>query len=285
MTATPAATTAASPPLVEVDLLDEVAVITLNRPHKRNALSLGVVGALRAAFDGLPASVRAVVLTGRGEHFSAGLDLSELGDTSPSEGLMHSRAWYEAFDRIQFGQRPVVCVMHGAVVGGGLELASVAHVRVAERSAYFGLPEGQRGIFLGGGGSVRVSKLIGGSRVGEMMLTGRVYTADEGFQIGLTHYTVADGQGLTKGLELARRIATNAPLSNFAIMHALPLIAEQPMAHGLMTEGLMATVTQSEGEAKERMRAFLEKRAGKVAPAAGPLGHGTNAVHTTGATR
>lgn len=256
----------ASMPLVEVEQHGEVAILSLNRPQKRNALSLGVIGALRAAFDALPASVRAVVLTGRGDHFSAGLDLSELTDTSPAEGLMHSRAWYEAFDRIQFGQRPVVCVMQGAVVGGGLELASVAHVRVAERSAYFGLPEGQRGIFLGGGGSVRVSKLIGASRVAEMMLTGRVYTADEGFQIGLTHYTVADGQGLAKGLELAKRVASNAPLSNFAIMHALPLIAEQPMAHGLMTEGLVATLTQSDGEAKERMRAFLEKRAGKVAP-------------------
>ena len=258
---------AAEPALVEIELHDTVAVLTLNRPHKRNALSLGVIAALRSAFEALPASVHAVVLNGRGAHFCAGLDLSELTATTPAEGLMHSRTWYEAFDRIQFGQRPVVCVMHGAVVGGGLELASVAHVRVAEQSTYFGLPEGQRGIFLGGGGSVRVSKLIGGSRVAEMMLTGRVYTADEGFQIGLSHYTVPPGLGLAKGLELARRIATNAPLSNFAIMHALPLIAEQPMAHGLMTEGLMATVTQSDGEAKLRMQAFLEKRAGKVQPA------------------
>ncbi|MDH4393879.1 MAG: crotonase/enoyl-CoA hydratase family protein [Aquabacterium sp.] len=257
-------------PLVETKLLGAVAVVSLNRPHKRNALSLAVVAALRAAFESLPESVRAVVLDGRGEHFCAGLDLSELSETSPAQGLMHSRVWYEAFDRIQFGQRPVVCVMQGAVVGGGLELASVAHVRVAEKSAYFGLPEGQRGIFVGGGGSVRISKLIGFSRVSEMMLTGRVYGADEGQQVGLAHYVVDDGAGLAKGLELAQRIASNAPLSNFAIMHALPLIAEQPMAHGLMTEGLMATVTQSDGEAKERMRAFLEKRAGKVAPAVNP---------------
>lgn len=256
-----------TPALVETEILGSVAILALNRPHKRNALSLGVIAALRQAFETLPESVRAVVIHGRGEHFCAGLDLSELTETSPAEGLLHSRAWYEAFDRIQFGQRPVVCVMHGAVVGGGLELASVAHVRVAEQTTYFGLPEGQRGIFLGGGGSVRVSKLIGGSRVAEMMLTGRVYSAEEGCQIGLAHYTVAQGQGLAKGLELARRIATNAPLSNFAIMHALPLIAEQPMAHGLMTEGLMATVTQSDPEAKGRMRAFLDKRAGKVAPA------------------
>ncbi|GAA6118468.1 crotonase/enoyl-CoA hydratase family protein [Acidovorax sp. FG27] len=245
-----------------------VTCLTLNRPHKRNALSLQVIAELRHAIDHLPESTGAVVLDGAGEHFCAGLDLSELAETSPAEGLMHSRTWYEAFERIQFGRCPVVCVMHGAVIGGGLELASVAHVRVAEQGAYFGLPEGQRGIFLGGGGSVRVSKLIGASRVAEMMLTGHVYTADEGLAIGLAHHVVAAGEGLRKGMELAARIATNAPLSNFAIMHALPLIAEQPMSHGLMTEGLMATITQSDAEAKARMQAFLQKRAGKVTPEA-----------------
>jgi enoyl-CoA hydratase/carnithine racemase len=251
-------------PLVLVDIEDSIATLTLNRPAKRNALSLRVIGELRAAFEALPQSVRAVVLNGNGEHFSAGLDLSELEPSSPSEGMMMSRAWYEAFERIQFGTRPVVCVLHGAVVGGGLELASVAHVRVAEHSAYFGLPEGQRGIFLGGGGSVRISKLIGFSRVTEMMLTGHVLDADEGFRVGLAHYVVPDGDGLEKGKALARRIAQNAPMSNFAILHSLPLIAEQPMAHGLMTESLMATVTQSEPEAKERLQAFLDKRAEKV---------------------
>jgi enoyl-CoA hydratase/carnithine racemase len=243
-----------------------LATVTLNRPHKRNALSLPVIQQLRRAFETLPEHVKAVILNGAGTHFSAGLDLSEMAPLSPAEGMMHSRIWYEAFDKIQFGQRPVVCVMHGAVVGGGLELASAAHVRVAEDSAYFGLPEGQRGIFLGGGGSVRVSKLIGASRVTEMMLTGRVYSAAEGFQIGLAHHLVPAGQGLAKARELALRIAANAPMSNFAIMHALPLIAEQPMSHGLLTESLMATVTQSEPEAKERMNAFLQKRAAKVLP-------------------
>ncbi|WP_369820757.1 crotonase/enoyl-CoA hydratase family protein [Rhizobacter sp. Root1221] len=251
---------------VQVAIEGPIAVLTLNRPAKRNALSLKVIGELNAAFEALPASVKAVVLHGNGEHFSAGLDLSELVALSPAEGVMHSRVWYEAFDKIQFGKRPVVCVMHGAVVGGGLELASVAHVRVAEDSAYFGLPEGQRGIFLGGGGSVRVTKLIGFSRVTEMMLTGHVYNAAEGLQLGLAHHLVADGQGLAKARELALRMASNAPMSNFAIMHALPLIAEQPMVHGLMTEALIATITQSEPEARERVEAFLQKRAGKVLP-------------------
>ena len=251
-------------PLVTVDIDGPVATLTLNRPEKRNAISLALVRTLARGIEDLPAEVKVIVLAARGPHFSAGLDLAELSVMTATEGMANSHAWYEVFGRLQFGSRPVVAVLQGAVVGGGLELAACAHVRVAEHSAYFGLPEGQRGIFLGGGGSVRVSKLIGFSRVTEMMLTGRVYDAAEAFQIGLAHYTVADGAGLAKARELALRIAGNAPMSNFAILQALPLIAEQPMGHGLMTESLMAAITQSEPEAKERVEAFLAKRAGKV---------------------
>lgn len=250
--------------LVSVAIEDSIATITLTRPAKRNALSIRVVEQLRAAFESLPDSVRVAILAGEGPHFCAGLDLSELTEMDVGAGVQHSFKWYEAFSKIQFGRVPVVCVMQGAVVGGGLELASAAHVRVADETAYFGLPEGQRGIFLGGGGSVRITKLIGFSRVTEMMLTGHVLDAHEGKAINLTHYVTPAGQAMQKARELAARIATNAPLSNFAIMNALPLIAEQPMSHGLLTEALMASISQSAPEAKERVNAFLEKRAGKI---------------------
>src|SRR6185436_12890733 len=131
-----------------------------------------------------------VVVSGAGEHFCAGLDLSELGERSVAEGVMHSRAWHAAFEQIQFGRVPVIAVLHGAVVGGGLELASSAHIRVAEKNAFYGLPEGQRGLFVGGGASVRVPRLIGAARMADMMLTGRVYDADEGHAAGLSHYRV-----------------------------------------------------------------------------------------------
>ena len=252
------------PRLVTLEIDGAVATITLNRPEKRNALSLRVIEQLRDCFAALPATVSVAILAGAGTHFSAGLDLSELSEATAAEGMQHSLAWYDAFSKIQFGRVPVIGVLQGAVVGGGLELASCLHVRVAEESAYFGLPEGQRGIFLGGGGSVRVSKLIGFSRVAEMMLTGHVVNAQEGHAIGLAHYVTPAGEGMRKARELAERIAGNAPLSNFAILNALPLIAEQPMSHGLMTEALMATVTQSAPEAKQLVAAFLEKRAAKV---------------------
>jgi (methylthio)acryloyl-CoA hydratase len=256
-----------SPPRhIDIQIDGAIATITLMRPEKRNALSLAVVQQLQRAFETLPDSVCVVILAGSGPHFCAGLDLSELSVATPQEGMRHSFAWYEAFGKLQFGRVPVICVMQGAVVGGGLELASAAHVRIAEEGCYFGLPEGQRGIFLGGGGSVRVSKLIGFSRVTEMMLTGHVYSAQEGFAIGLAHYVTPAGEGMAKARELAARIAGNAPLSNYAITNALPLIAEQPMSHGLMTEALMAAITQGAPEAKERVNAFLDKRAAKVQP-------------------
>lgn len=253
--------------LVTLDIDGAIATITLNRPEKRNALSMRVIQELRECFETLPDTVRVAIVAGAGSHFSAGLDLSEISESTAAEGIRHSMAWYDAFAKIQFGRVPVIGVLQGAVVGGGLELASSLHVRVAEESAYFGLPEGQRGIFLGGGGSVRVSKLIGFSRVTEMMLTGHVVGAAEAHAIGLAHYVTPAGDGMRKARELADRIASNAPLSNFAILNALPLIAEQPMSHGLMTEALMAAVTQVEPEAKARVSAFLQKRAAKVGPA------------------
>jgi enoyl-CoA hydratase/carnithine racemase len=254
---------------ITVVIDDAIATLTLNRPEKRNALSMNVVRQLQACFEALPTSVRVVILNGAGEHFCAGLDLSELSETDAGGGMQHSILWYEVFAKVQFGRLPVIVVMQGAVVGGGLELAATAHVRIAEDSAYFGLPEGQRGIFLGGGGSVRVTKLIGFSRVTEMMLTGHVLNATEAHAVGLVHYVTPAGEGLRKARELAARIASNAPMSNYAILSVLPLIAEQPMSHGLMTEQLIAAITQGAPEAKERVNAFLDKRAGKVNPSTG----------------
>jgi enoyl-CoA hydratase/carnithine racemase len=167
-------------------------------------------------------------------------------------------------ERVQFGPVPVVAALHGAVVGGGLELASSCHIRVADESTFYALPEGSRGIFVGGGGSVRIPKLIGAARMTDMMLTGRVYSAVEGEKVGLAQYLVPKGQAFEKALELAKRIAQNAPLTNYALMHALPRIAEQSADHGFFTESMMAAIAQSAPEAKQRVKAFLDGKAAKV---------------------
>lgn len=249
---------------VHIDMQGAVAVVRLSRPAKRNALNDGLIAALRDVFQNLPPAARAAVIHGEGEHFCAGLDLSELKERDAGEGVHHSRSWHVALNAVEQGQVPVVAALHGAVVGGGLELASASHIRVADESTFFALPEGTRGIFVGGGGSVRIPKLIGAARMTDMMLTGRVYNALEGERIGLAQYLVPTGQALGKAIELATRIATNAPLTNFALTHALPRIAEQPADHGLFTEALMASIAQSAPEAKARVRAFLEGKAAKV---------------------
>ena len=223
--------------LASLDLLaighaDAITHVQLNRPAKRNAINDALVTQLHTAFVNLPETTRVVVVSGAGDHFCAGLDLSELGERSVAEGVMHSRAWHAAFEQIQFGRVPVVAVLHGAVVGGG--------------------------------GSARVPRLIGAARMADMMLTGRVYDASEGQAIGLSQYVVEDGKGLEHALALAAKVAGNAPLSNFAVMHALPRIADMHQDDGLFTESLMAAIAQGDDAAKTRMRAFLDGKAGKV---------------------
>jgi (methylthio)acryloyl-CoA hydratase len=243
---------------------DGIAVLTLSRPAKRNALDDATMLAVEAFFAVPPSGVRAAVLAAEGEHFSAGLDLAELTERSTAEALEHSLMWHRIIDRVEGGPLPVVAALKGAVIGGGLELACAAHIRVAETSAFYALPEGKRGLFVGGGGSVRIARLIGAHRMADMMLTGRVHGAEEGHAIGLSQYLVADGTGLDVAIGLARKIAANAPLTNFAVLNALPRIAEAAPAEGYLLESLMAAVAAGSEDAKVRMREFLAGRAEKV---------------------
>ena len=251
-------------PDLQLEMQGDVAIVRINRAAKRNALNDELILALRHTFETLPTQAKAAVLCGHGEHFCAGLDLSELQTRDAGEGMQHSRMWHSAFHQIQYGPVPVVAALHGAVVGGGLELAASCHIRVADDTTFYALPEGTRGIFVGGGGAVRIPKLIGVARMTDMMMTGRVYNAVDGERIGFAQYVVPAGTAFDKALELAQRIATNAPLTNYALMHALPRIAEQAADHGFVTESLMSSITQAAPEAKARVDAFLQGRAAKV---------------------
>ena len=253
------------PASLQFELDGVVAIVRLTRTVKRNALDDETVRGIETVFGNLPAEVRAVVLAAHGEHFSAGLDLSSLvAAQAATDSLRRSRLWYRAFDLIQFGDVPVIAALHGAVIGGGLELASAAHIRVADRSTYYALPEAQRGIFVGGGGSVRISRLIGPARMMDLMLTGRVYDADEGQQIGISQYLVDAGTAEARALELARRVATIPPLSVFGILHAIPRNAEADPATGYLLENLMATIASNDPAAQARITDFLAGRAAKV---------------------
>lgn len=252
------------PASLETEVISDILIVKLCRPDKRNALNDETILGIEKIFVNIPHGIKAAIIHGKGKHFSAGLDLSELKEIDVMEGVYHSRMWHRALDAVQFGKVPVVAVLHGACVGGGLELASACHIRVAENSTFYALPEGQRGIFVGGGASVRVPKLIGMARMQDMMFTGRVITAEEGNVIGISQYLVEGGKGFDKGLELAKKIASNTGMTNYALMHVLPRITDASQDQALMMESLMAAIAQSAPEAKERLKLFLDGKAKKV---------------------
>jgi len=246
--------------MLKIEVNDNIAVLSMNRPDKRNAMCDELLDAIDAFFTSPPEEVKVAVLTGTQNHFCSGLDLSEHVERDAESNMRHSRAWHQVMDKIQYGGLPVVSAMYGAVIGGGLELAASTHVRLAEPSTLFQLPEGRRGIFVGGGATVRVGRILGADRMIEMMLTGRKYSADEGLALGLTHYCVNEGEALPKALELAGKISRNASLSNYIMIQAIARIEDMAKADGLFTESMCAALAQSTPDAKEGLMAFLEKR-------------------------
>lgn len=246
--------------LVKTSLDDSIYTITLSRPEKRNAVSDRLLAALEEALTATPDGTRVIILAAEGKHFCAGLDLNEHQHREPFGVMQHSRSWHRIFDRLQNGGIPVVAALQGAVIGGGLELASATHVRVAEPNTIYQLPEGRHGIFVGGGASVRVSRIIGPGRMCEMMLTGRIIEAEEGQRLGLSHYLVGEGESLDKARQLASRIAENAPMANWAMVSAISRIDDMASEDGLFVESLTAALTQTSPEVAERIGEFLGRK-------------------------
>jgi enoyl-CoA hydratase/carnithine racemase len=246
---------------IALDLHDDgVLVARLNRPAKRNALNAETVEELVTLFSMLPRSgVRAVVLAAEGDHFCAGLDLVEhhREDRSPADFMHLCLRWHEAFNKMEYGGVPVIAALKGAVVGGGLELASSAHIRVADASTYFALPEGQRGLFTGGGATIRVAGLVGKARMIDMMLTGRIYKGQEAVDVGLTQYLVT-GSSFDTALELARRAAQNLPLTNFAICSAISHMGNMSALDASYAEAVVAGVVNTQPAARDRLAAFAD---------------------------
>lgn len=246
---------------LKIDVDSAIAVLTLNRPDKRNAMSDGLLAEIDDFFCAPPKGVRVAVITGAGGHYCAGLDLSEHVSRDAEGTLHHSRSWHAVMDRVQGSGLPVVSAMTGAVIGGGLELATSTHVRIAEPDCIFQLPEGRRGIFVGGGATVRVGRILGADRMTEMMLTGRKYSTKEAVGLGLAHYAVGAGEALPRAMEIARQIAKNAPLSNYMMIQGIARIHDMGRSDGLFVESLCAALAQTSPDAVEGLAAFLEKRA------------------------
>jgi enoyl-CoA hydratase/carnithine racemase len=253
-----------STPLITYELEGPIALIGLNRPDKRNAINDPLIDELRAAVQRAHEEADVAVLFGHGSNFCAGLDLGEAlaratGQIKPPRKRRRHN-WHEVFDLIARGPIPFVGALHGAVVGGGLELATATHVRVADETAMCGLPEGQRGIFVGGGGTVRIQRVVGTTVMMDMMLTGRLLNPAESMQEHIVRYVVPAGEALTKARALAGRIAKNSVETNWMIINVLPRVQDLSHDDGLFMEQLNSARARPP-EAEARLREFVEGKA------------------------
>jgi (methylthio)acryloyl-CoA hydratase len=255
---------------ISIETDSAVTIVTLARENVRNAINEDMLQEIEDVFRKPPAGTRCFVLAAKGAHFCAGLDLREHyeKDRSPLEFMRVCQSWHRTFDLMQFSGIPVIAALQGAVVGGGLELAAATHVRIAEENTFFALPEGQRGIFTGGGATVRVARIVTPARMVDMMLSARTYDANRGLDLGLCHEVVPAGQGLAKAKALAAQVATHPPTTNFAIVTGIARINDMSTTDGLFAEGLLAMAVQTNPDIRERLEAFFSKKTKRLEPEA-----------------
>jgi enoyl-CoA hydratase/carnithine racemase len=247
--------------LVAVRAEGPVAVVTLRREEKLNALSTAVEGALGAALDRAEVrDARVVVLTGGERAFSAGADVSEFGDRDPRAILDYYRATGAVYERVAALPVPTIAAIAGWCLGGGLELALACDFRVAEAGATFGLPEVSIGILPSSGGTHRLARLVGPGRAKELVLLRERLTATEARAFGLVTEVVADGTALAGALEIAGRLAALPPLAVSVAKQALDAMPEASRDAGLLVERLGYGLLAQTADAAEAAAAFTEKR-------------------------
>ncbi|MFN3481936.1 MAG: crotonase/enoyl-CoA hydratase family protein [Rhabdaerophilum calidifontis] len=255
---------------IEIETRGRIALLTLNRPERRNALGDAAIAAIDRFFDRPDPAIRAVVLRAAGGHFCAGLDLQEQYERNrgPVEFMRMCQNWHRAFDRMQFGAIPVIAALKGAVVGGGLEIAAATHVRVAEPSTFFALPEGQRGVFTGGGATVRVARIITAARMIDMMIAARSYDVKRGFDLGLVHEIVGEGEAEARAIAIAEAAAEHYDVTNFAILTGIARISDMSTTDGLFAESLLAGMVMTNPDLRPSLEKFFAGKAPRLEPKA-----------------
>jgi enoyl-CoA hydratase len=241
-----------------------VAVVTVNRPDKLNALNDKTVTELDRVFESLggDAGVRGVILTGAGEKaFVAGADIGELSAQSPIDGKDRSVRGQRVLDRIERLGKPVVAAVNGFALGGGCELAMACHVRVASENARLGTPEVKLGIMCGYAGTQRLPRLVGRGRALEMLLTGEMVDAQEAWRIGLVNKVVPREALLKETEALLRKMLANGPLSLRFTLEAVAAGLEVPFDEAQLFEATLFGLICTSEDMKEGTKAFLEKRA------------------------
>ncbi|MDQ3798472.1 MAG: enoyl-CoA hydratase/isomerase family protein [Acidobacteriota bacterium] len=245
-----------------VEKRESVAVITINRPEKLNALGIKVHEEGVAALDELrkDETVRVVVITGAGEKsFIAGADISEFAGQTPASqrNLFYERTLFNSIDTFP---KPVIAMINGFCLGGGCELALACDIRVCSENARFAQPEINLGIMPGGGGTQRLTRLIGEGRAMEMILTGDMIDAEKALQFGLVNHVFPKAELEAKTLELAGKIAQKAPVALQLSKEAVKLASRSNLDEGLRREVDLFAVCFSTEDKEEGVAAFLEKR-------------------------
>lgn len=247
---------------ITIEKRGAVAVMTINRPDKLNALNMKVHEEGVAALDELKAddSVRAVVLTGSGEKaFIAGADISEFVEATPvsQRDLFHERTLFNTIDSFP---KPVIAMINGFCLGGGNELALACDIRVASEKSKFSQPEINLGIMPGGGGTQRLARLIGEGRAMELCLTGDMIDAETAHRFGLVNHVYPADQLEEETMKLAGKIAEKAPIALQLTKEAVKFASRSNLDEGLRREVDLFAICFSTEDKKEGVAAFLEKR-------------------------
>jgi enoyl-CoA hydratase len=245
-----------------VERRERVAIITINRPEKRNALNIQTRAEGAAALDELRADdeVRVVIFTGAGDKaFVAGADIAEFAERTAisQREVMLERGLFNAVDSFP---KPVIAMVNGYCLGGGCELALACDIRVASDKASFGQPEINLGIIPGGGGTQRLTRLVGEGKAMEMILSGEIISADEAFRIGMVNHVVPADQLEAKTMQIANRIADKSPIALRLAKEAVQLASRSNLDEGLRREVDLFALCFSSEDKDEGVKAFLEKR-------------------------
>jgi enoyl-CoA hydratase len=248
-----------------VELREHVLIVTMNRPHARNALSGPMMAIMREAWDRVDNDpmVRACVLTGAGNAFCAGADLKAMTAAHPGDSFRSGAFDPTVIEPLLKGRRlvkPLIAAVEGPAIAGGTEILQATDIRVAGRSARFGISEARWGLFPLGGSAVRLVRQVPYTVAADLLLTGRHITADEALAIGLIGHVVDDGQALAKALELANMVAANGPLAVQAILRTIRDTEAMAENDGFALEAKLGMAVFASDDAKEGPRAFAEKR-------------------------